>query len=719
MSEAYKVQEKSPIYKPSSGSESTTLTSTVRQPSTAVSSVSTSIAPTAPAYDSGGYNLTNTVTNNSNIPTSPAAVVVTPTTITATGEVGTVYTLMQADQVSSFQPEMASHVSSKEAVVPSHQVAVLAQPATAGVHTAVVAVAASDASTPMQQSQSVVPYYTLVELPDNTAETIRQTTAPVQYAAVNPQQVLHQSTPTVNTTKPYAVVNALPSGVGQQQQGPPLQLKSPPPSFRMQPGRHRKHRTPSANSPPSNTNYARGVGASSQLNSSSYSQHVQQQVVVSSDPPITNSIANKTTILPAPSSKAGGKEKGVQVIIGEKEETMSDLIRQLGAIKNKRKRDFDNMSEESLMTLFHSALKQFKENGKKYEQHISRPIAPPNVEVLDNSGVPVQQTSRNSRVVRPKPQRIVNQGISLLAQHQRIASPSSSSSSASSPFQPSRRLSPPSYSQHQLQSSSVGSKSLQQQTASSRDRAPHQVQTSGVFVPPPEETRANSQQSSLQQREPQYHKTQQQFHVHSKTPVESEETHHHFIHSSGAQQSSSTLQQQQTKYMQQGQTTQLRHQYTLASPSQQVGIAKYPQQQFSKPGGSGTRQIVKNNRTYLIADSPATASTVATGSVVVRRPTHTTNNITTSINPSGPLIQHQVAVGDQATAVSSYATQGGHVVRENILGGAGKRDRMCTFCGRDATFLCSGCHKEWYCGRDCQVSLSNAVSSCHFLFIAA
>ena len=33
-----------------------------------------------------------------------------------------------------------------------------------------------------------------------------------------------------------------------------------------------------------------------------------------------------------------------------------------------------------------------------------------------------------------------------------------------------------------------------------------------------------------------------------------------------------------------------------------------------------------------------------------------------------------------------------------------KLNRVCALCGKEATYLCSGCHAEWYCGRPCQVS---------------
>lgn len=32
-----------------------------------------------------------------------------------------------------------------------------------------------------------------------------------------------------------------------------------------------------------------------------------------------------------------------------------------------------------------------------------------------------------------------------------------------------------------------------------------------------------------------------------------------------------------------------------------------------------------------------------------------------------------------------------------------KSYKQCARCGKNATYLCSGCHLEWYCGRDCQV----------------
>lgn len=36
-----------------------------------------------------------------------------------------------------------------------------------------------------------------------------------------------------------------------------------------------------------------------------------------------------------------------------------------------------------------------------------------------------------------------------------------------------------------------------------------------------------------------------------------------------------------------------------------------------------------------------------------------------------------------------------------------KSQKYCARCGENATYLCSGCHLEWYCGRECQVQMSS------------
>ena len=44
-----------------------------------------------------------------------------------------------------------------------------------------------------------------------------------------------------------------------------------------------------------------------------------------------------------------------------------------------------------------------------------------------------------------------------------------------------------------------------------------------------------------------------------------------------------------------------------------------------------------------------------------------------------------------------------------------KLNRVCALCGKEATYLCSGCHAEWYCGRTCQVSSKTISRLCNML----
>jgi hypothetical protein len=39
-----------------------------------------------------------------------------------------------------------------------------------------------------------------------------------------------------------------------------------------------------------------------------------------------------------------------------------------------------------------------------------------------------------------------------------------------------------------------------------------------------------------------------------------------------------------------------------------------------------------------------------------------------------------------------------------------KTSKQCSGCGKGATFLCSGCETEWYCGPDCQVCCLGAAT---------
>ena len=116
------------------------------------------------------------------------------------------------------------------------------------------------------------------------------------------------------------------------------------------------------------------------------------------------------------------------------------------------------------------------------------------------------------------------------------------------------------------------------------------------------------------------------------------------------------------------------------------------------PGtNTNQQQVVKNGRTYLVADNPVAAATTATGSTIIRRPANTekptdiTSRRAVAINNTGVSRNMQNPSSNVATSVNVSRRKGA------------KLSRICTLCGKDATYLCSGCHTEWYCSRECQV----------------
>ena len=73
---------------------------------------------------------------------------------------------------------------------------------------------------------------------------------------------------------------------------------------------------------------------------------------------------------------------------------------------------------------------------------------------------------------------------------------------------------------------------------------------------------------------------------------------------------------------------------------------------------------------------------------------------------SGVPAAKKTAAGAQRVVIS----QGTPVVRRvgssektQTKSRSSSKPKLCSRCGKSATYLCSGCHAEWYCGRDCQV----------------
>ena len=63
------------------------------------------------------------------------------------------------------------------------------------------------------------------------------------------------------------------------------------------------------------------------------------------------------------------------------------------------------------------------------------------------------------------------------------------------------------------------------------------------------------------------------------------------------------------------------------------------------------------------------------------------------VSQSAPVVQHSVS-----SCSSDKTQETNRKPRERS-----SKSKVCSRCGKSATYLCSGCHAEWYCGRECQV----------------
>lgn len=77
------------------------------------------------------------------------------------------------------------------------------------------------------------------------------------------------------------------------------------------------------------------------------------------------------------------------------------------------------------------------------------------------------------------------------------------------------------------------------------------------------------------------------------------------------------------------------------------------------------------------------------------------------------LVHHdRQVVGQPHSSTSALHLRGGPTTSQSSGGSGGssqKSSKRCARCGKNATYLCSGCHLEWYCGRDCQVRKKNHI----------
>lgn len=175
-----------------------------------------------------------------------------------------------------------------------------------------------------------------------------------------------------------------------------------------------------------------------------------------------------------------------------------------------------------------------------------------------------------------------------------------------------------------------------------------------------------------------------------------------------------------------------------------TGLNVYPRQVFPVPSGGETTVIVENPNVVL--EKPAPTVPMPTPSVSKSssqdqnlRPTNSKKQAVTTA-PSNANTKEDLLMSNfeeawkkiqenghrykpspvvpamkprpQAPSNAEVAPVAGHVTsRLSLVRPVGKRSRtvtpkvhrLCARCGWDATYLCSGCRTEWYCGRDCQV----------------
>ena len=90
-------------------------------------------------------------------------------------------------------------------------------------------------------------------------------------------------------------------------------------------------------------------------------------------------------------------------------------------------------------------------------------------------------------------------------------------------------------------------------------------------------------------------------------------------------------------------------------------------------------------------------------------PPSNTNNIGTTQKKAAVGAAIQRVIVSQSTPVVRHSVNNGGSERKQEgsrkphSSSSKTKSRFCSRCGKSATYLCSGCHAEWYCGRECQV----------------
>ena len=139
--------------------------------------------------------------------------------------------------------------------------------------------------------------------------------------------------------------------------------------------------------------------------------------------------------------------------------------------------------------------------------------------------------------------------------------------------------------------------------------------------------------------------------------------------------------------------------------------------------------IVSNNKTPITSKtSPRDIITTKTppGGIVTTKPPpmlgltmkhvadhqHTVKLNQVPLPPSCSPLDECYKQWQQQQMLSSTSTTSNKPASLSLKYKNKKPNKICARCGKSATFLCSGCRHEWYCGRDCQVLYRYSSCSC-------
>lgn len=424
--------------------------------------------------------------------------------------------------------------------------------------------------------------------------------------------------------------------------------------------------------------------------------------LLKSTPSVVPALGKKGT--PTESMSDQQLSNNIQSRIKEKihEEATTDIRERLKSLNSKYK-DFDTVSANDLMDIFDGALKKFQRNSKVYDsytkQNPNKKIAPPNVQVLP--------------LGEPTPAALMK---AKLNSAHTVTTPSTAMALSHS-----KRPSPYHHPNHypSTPTGHVDHHHRQSTVVRTPRSTPHQVHSTGVFVPPA--AAVNSIEAVPNVPASMY-----------KVRPAPHQQNHHVGHTQHKLQPPKGIPLKQPSNAASKQLQQL--------SSQSSVVSSYSDSNRSTPDANVSRVVSEKPAESVITANKGSSSgqhglskgSSSDSSTPSQQPTGSNSTNTATQKPSGekrrrkpstPSNIHQIRTMQQqqqhsavAAAIASRLSpeksskdsmkQQPSTSTAAVMQGSRPPSvpkRVCDKCGKAATFLCSGCHKIWYCGTECQV----------------